>query len=258
MADLHYFPLFASDWLSSEAITLMKPEQEGAFIRLLIVAWNSSELPCSLPNDEVTLAHLSRLGKRWKKLGPLVRAQFVEVEGDPTRLRNPKLWDVYVTSIAKHEKAVARGRAGGKAKAEGKQNPSIAIEQLEQNSTNHNHKEIQSQITTKTTTTTPPNPPTPQFVENSHGGGDVAQTTERLKSAAMRILSDLRRARREQRAHSGGVFYRIDPDVVRQLPERARCALDAIGGAAALAEADDVGLRILRSQFATAYAGGSE
>lgn len=134
MAELHYFPLLAGDWLAGEAVSMMTPEQEGAFIHLLCYAWQSSGVPCSLPNDDATLAHLSRLGKRWAKVGTFVKAQFDVMEDDPTRLRNAKLWDVFQDANAKHQRRVRAGQTGGIAKAERKQTASNSLAMLEQSS----------------------------------------------------------------------------------------------------------------------------
>lgn len=121
MADLHWFPVFVADWLTSDAITLMLPEQEGAFFRLLLRAWGKGASEPSLPADDASLAILSRLGNRWKKLGALVRAQFEERDG---KLYNAKLSEVWLEQQTKHERAVARGGKGGKAKAAKAQNSS--------------------------------------------------------------------------------------------------------------------------------------
>lgn len=139
MADLYYFPLMAGDWLAGEAISMMTPEQEGAFVHLLCHAWQSKELPCSLPNDDKALAQLSRLGERWATEGALVRAQFVTVGRGKARLRNPKLWDVFREFQEKHARRVASGRTGGIAKAKGKQRSSNARPKLEQSSSSQNH-----------------------------------------------------------------------------------------------------------------------
>src|SRR4051812_12092394 len=102
MADLYYFPLMAGGWLAGEAVGMMTPAQGGPFIHLLCHAWQSKELPCSLPNDDGALAQLSRLGDRWSTEGKLVRAQFVAVGKEKGRLRNPKLWAVFQEFQAKH------------------------------------------------------------------------------------------------------------------------------------------------------------
>ncbi len=124
MADLHWFPVFIADWLTSDAITLMLPEQEGAFFRLLLRAWGKGAVEPSIPADDASLATLSRLGKRWGKLGGLVREQFTERDG---RLYNAKLSEVWADQQQKHDSAVERGKLGGRSRAaKGKQSSSSA------------------------------------------------------------------------------------------------------------------------------------
>ena len=147
MADLHYFPLMAGDWLSGEAVSLMTPEQEGAFVHLLCLAWLSKETPCSLPNDDKALADLSRLRRKWKTAGVLVKAQFSPVEGNPSRLRNAKLWAVYEESQQRHGRRVDAGRQGGMAKAKIHQSSSNATELVEQSPSSHNHNHKEKKIT---------------------------------------------------------------------------------------------------------------
>lgn len=114
-AELHWFPMLTDKWLSSPAISRMLPEQEGAYLRLLIVAWGDGGQEPSLPADAGELAVASRLGSRWRKLGPLVREQFKERDG---RLFNTKLSKVWREQQQKHAVAVVKGGKGGKKKAE--------------------------------------------------------------------------------------------------------------------------------------------
>lgn len=109
MAELHYFSFYAPDWLSSPAVSAMLPEQEGGFIRLLAIAWGNGDAEPSLPADNAALAILSRLGSRWKKLGPAIRAQFTERGG---RLYNAKLSEVWREGQKRHADAVKRGKNG--------------------------------------------------------------------------------------------------------------------------------------------------
>jgi len=44
---------------------LMTPSEEGAYIRLLAIAWGAPD--CGLPDDDTQLATLSRLGEQWLK-----------------------------------------------------------------------------------------------------------------------------------------------------------------------------------------------
>lgn len=57
------FQFYPNDWLGSTHIMLMSPAEEGAYIRLLAIAWNSPD--CGLPDDDAQLAILSRLNEGW-------------------------------------------------------------------------------------------------------------------------------------------------------------------------------------------------
>ncbi len=114
LAELYWFPFFCKDWLSSPARAAMLPEQRGAYIDLLAYAWGNGDDPPCLPSDDATLAGMSGLGARWKKLGALIRSQFAEVDGS---LFNAKLTEVWNEQQAKHTTAVERGRNGGRVKA---------------------------------------------------------------------------------------------------------------------------------------------
>jgi uncharacterized protein YdaU (DUF1376 family) len=66
---------------------LMTPAQEGAYIRLLSIAWGSED--CGLPDDDTQLAVLSRLGEEWFNGGStVVRKCFKQKNG---RLYNERL-----------------------------------------------------------------------------------------------------------------------------------------------------------------------
>ena len=65
----------------------MTPAQEGAYIRLLAIAWEEDD--CGLPDDDEILAVLSRLGKGWFKGGSVaIRKCFFEKNG---KLYNKRL-----------------------------------------------------------------------------------------------------------------------------------------------------------------------
>jgi uncharacterized protein YdaU (DUF1376 family) len=99
MSEFPFMPLYWKDWLTGTGTTLMTAEQEGGFLNLLLRAWGTREPPCALPNDQATLAQLSKLGTRWKRVGPLVLAQFHPIEGTQY-LRNRKQWAVYAELLA--------------------------------------------------------------------------------------------------------------------------------------------------------------
>ncbi len=114
MAELHWFPFFAKDWLSSPARMAMSPAQRGAYIDLLALAWGNGDAePCLDPSSEI-LAGLSGLGRDWKRLSPLILAQFEERAG---LLYNAKLSKVWHEQQGKHASVAERGRRGGAAKA---------------------------------------------------------------------------------------------------------------------------------------------
>jgi len=103
------FQFYANDWLSSTKINLMKPEEEGAYIRLLCYAWNEPD--CGLPDDDEQLAILSRLGKDWLKGGvSVVRKCFFSKGG---RLYNKRL----LKERKKQEKWKKKSSEGGKKSA---------------------------------------------------------------------------------------------------------------------------------------------
>lgn len=114
MAELHWFPTYVADWLSSSAVSQMLPEQEGAYWHLLLLAWGDGTEPPTLPSDDKALAAMSRLGARWRKLGPLIRSQFDEING---RLVNAKQMAVWTEQQGRYERLASAGKRGGEAKA---------------------------------------------------------------------------------------------------------------------------------------------
>jgi uncharacterized protein YdaU (DUF1376 family) len=114
MAELHWFPFFVSDWLSSRAVIRMTAEQRGAYVHLLALAWADGEVEPSLDASPTELAALSGLGKRWAKLSPLIVAQFEERGG---RLYNAKLSEVWHEQQKRHGMAVYNGRKGAAKRA---------------------------------------------------------------------------------------------------------------------------------------------
>lgn len=70
------FPVMVGDWLSSTAVAMMTPAEEGAYFHLLCHAWSDSG--CCLPDNEEALAALSRLGPQWHQgSGAKIRRNFV-------------------------------------------------------------------------------------------------------------------------------------------------------------------------------------
>lgn len=102
--------LDANQWLRDERITTMLPEQEGAYLRLLLVLWCDER--CSLPHDDDALAALSRLGDRWPGLGRAIRACFIVHPEDKERLTHPALYRQWCARRALAEKRAAVGARG--------------------------------------------------------------------------------------------------------------------------------------------------
>lgn len=78
---LHWFPFETADWLANPSVARMLPEQEGALLRLLFLAWGDGSKEPSLPASDRDLAAMSRLGTRWRRLGGLIREQFRDRDG---------------------------------------------------------------------------------------------------------------------------------------------------------------------------------
>lgn len=109
--------MYAENWLTGEATTAMLPEQEGAYVRLMCYAWLATP-PCSIPDDDKVLAYVSKLGARWKRLGKTVKARFDDI-GDG-RLREPRLFQIYLDREEYRRLQQEKGRKGGRPKAETK------------------------------------------------------------------------------------------------------------------------------------------
>lgn len=107
MSKLPYLPLFTNDWLASAKIITMTPAEEGAYIRLLCIAWNDDQ--CSLPDDDASLAAMSRLNSHWPESSAKIRACFEAHDG---RLYNEKLLHHWQKSHDQHEKKAAGGVKG--------------------------------------------------------------------------------------------------------------------------------------------------
>ena len=100
------FQFYADSWLSSKDILLMTPSEEGAYIRLLAIAW--LEPDCGLPDNDAELAVLSRLGKEWDgRSREKVRAKFRPEGG---RLYNDRLLEERRKQAEWSRKSSAGGR----------------------------------------------------------------------------------------------------------------------------------------------------
>jgi len=116
MAKSPAFQFYPGDWLSSEKVMLMSPAQEGAYIRLLAIAWGAED--CGLPDDDQKLAILSRLGEGWLNGGSSVVRQCFFSEGG--RIYNARLLEERKKQKEWKEKSAAGGRKSGKVRRDKK------------------------------------------------------------------------------------------------------------------------------------------
>lgn len=117
-----FFPFWAKDWITSEATRLMSLAARGAYADLLAIAWLSSDEPCTLPDDDASIARLLSVPLReWKSVAGVVRQQFALTPSG--RLRNARLWEVYCEVQAKRDKMSRGGRKGAEQRWGGDEPP---------------------------------------------------------------------------------------------------------------------------------------
>lgn len=105
--------MYPKDWLTDIQNSLLTPAEEGARIRLKCHAWLDPD--CTLPDDDASLALLSRLGEGWfNGGGDKLRACFVPHPKKPGRL-----CDIHLMAERKKQDAWRKkSQEGGKSSAE--------------------------------------------------------------------------------------------------------------------------------------------
>lgn len=103
------FQFYAKDWLSSTQIALMKPAQEGGYIRLLAHCWDSGD--CSLPDNDEDLCSLSRLSVEELRV---VRRCFIKHPHKEGFLTNERLLDELLKQQNWRQKCSEGGKKSGK------------------------------------------------------------------------------------------------------------------------------------------------
>ena len=104
------FLLYTADWLSSTAIELMTAGEERGYLRLLMHAWQSPD--CGLPDDNRTLAVLSKLGAEWEAgSGAVLRRQFVA--------RGARLFNERLLEEREHQRQYRQSRSDASRKGNG-------------------------------------------------------------------------------------------------------------------------------------------
>jgi uncharacterized protein YdaU (DUF1376 family) len=112
--------MYVKDWLASTRVAVMTPAEEGGYFRLLCHAWNDSD--CCLPDDDETLALLSRLGGAWTNgSGMKIRACFVADKERPGKIFNERQRAVLYAQLGRQEESRERGKKA--ANARWKKNP---------------------------------------------------------------------------------------------------------------------------------------
>lgn len=110
------FSFFPQDWLSSPKIMLMTPAEEGAYIRLLCIAWDDPD--SSLPDDDDQLARLSRLGDGWHNgSGKVLRECFEPHPKLAHKIINKKLFILKQKNKLWRLKSSAGGRSSADSKS---------------------------------------------------------------------------------------------------------------------------------------------
>lgn len=86
---LDYIPIWISDFLADENVHLMSTEQKGAYLLLLMRAWQQWP-PASMPDDEARLSVWAGLrGKRWRDSREIIMAPWMK--GDDGRWYQKRL-----------------------------------------------------------------------------------------------------------------------------------------------------------------------
>lgn len=126
MADrFPWFPMYAADWLTSPAVLAMTLEQQGAYMRLLCIAWNAGRDEPSVTADPRELGRVLGLpAAKWAKIGPAIVACFEQRNG---RLFNRKLTEVWEIQRAKYEIASRAGKASAEQRAFNRRSTGVAI-----------------------------------------------------------------------------------------------------------------------------------
>ncbi len=156
------FQFYPKEWLSSMDIMLMTPEQEGAYIRLLCICWESGD--CSIPDDDKQLSMLSRLGEGWfKGSSTVVRNKFISHPYKPGFLTNERLLKEankqadWARKCSAGGKKSAEKRASQQSKTNDSKGSSRVVEGYLGNSTNYSST-LQSSVSNLHTPVLPPTP----------------------------------------------------------------------------------------------------
>lgn len=106
------FQFYPGAWLASVAVSLMSPEAEGTYIRLLARQW----LSVTLPADPEEIRRLTKLSKKpWTKVWSELSAHF-PATADGTGRQNPTLHALHEERTQFVEQMHVNGAKGGRPK----------------------------------------------------------------------------------------------------------------------------------------------
>lgn len=111
MADLTWMPKHVKRWLTSERVNAMTIAQEGAFSRLLVLAWDHPA--CTVPADRDTLKRLAKWGDLPDSEFDAVFACFEPHPKLPDRLFNRVQMEEWAKAMQLHRDKVKAGKKGG-------------------------------------------------------------------------------------------------------------------------------------------------
>ena len=136
------FQFYAKDWLSSQKVLTMTLEEEGAYIHLLAHCWDSPD--CTLPDDDATLAQLSRMGERWLGGGAAaLRKCFVPHPRKRKRLTNIRLLEEHRKYARWRKKSQEGGVRSGQIRREQSKGGSRVVEPEANSSSSSSLREIE-------------------------------------------------------------------------------------------------------------------
>lgn len=113
-----WFPFYVGDYLRDTS--RLSTEAHGAYLLLILDYWPNG----APPDDNGTLASITKLSpKAWLAMRPRLEPFFNVTDG---RWMHKRIERELLLAEEKHRKRAEAGKQGGKAKANGKQNPSNA------------------------------------------------------------------------------------------------------------------------------------
>ncbi|MEY5098073.1 MAG: hypothetical protein RJA36_792 [Pseudomonadota bacterium] len=113
------FLFYAGTWMTSDEVSCLTLEQQGAYVRLLCFAWLHGSIPASEVEIRGLLGLLSASDEVFARVwSPMLSRCWVRLPGTPGRLINQRLEHERAERHRKAAEMRARGQAGGQRSAE--------------------------------------------------------------------------------------------------------------------------------------------